>query len=150
MAKQVEESWFSKAAEKIVRERKDFRLILDELGVTLSRLESEDLFKSKPFQAILRTERNKYANEIASDPELCKKTAVGLMLLCAQNLMEEGNWDKAADVMQKIAKITGWQGADTNVNIFSDLTGKDIERLQREYAKHEARTGESGTLKTTN
>lgn len=120
-------------------------LVLDELEIDgLRPQEADEIYRSKAFQTVLRQERLRYVNEIASDPQLSKNTAIGMMLLGIQNLIAEGEWDKAIEGVKKLSQLTGWQGAETNVNVFADLKGKDFEDLKRQF---EQRTG-AGKAKT--
>jgi len=144
---QTELSWFRKAAEKVVREQKNFLLVLDELGIDGFRpAEADEVYRSKAFQTVLRQERLRYANELASDPQLSKNTAIGMMLLAIQKLFDEGEWDKALEGVQKLSKLTGWQGSE-NVTVFADLRGKDIEDLKRQI---ESRTSKGTSQKSLN
>jgi len=49
------------------------------------------------------------------------------MIILAEKLMHEGEHEKAGNLLEKICKIEGWTGVDTNVNIFAGLTMKDIQ-----------------------
>jgi len=130
---QTELIWFRKAAEKVVREQKNFLLVLDELKIDGMRpQEADEVFRSKAFQTVLRQERLRYANELASDPQLSKNTAIGMMLIAIQKLFEEGEWDKALEGVTKLSKLTGWQGAEASVNVFTELTGKDLDAIKAE------------------
>ena len=145
---QTELIWFRKAAEKVVREQKNFLLVLDELKIDGMRpQEADEVFRSKAFQTVLRQERLRYANELASDPQLSKNTAIGMMLIAIQKLFEEGEWDKALEGVTKLSKLTGWQGSDTQVAVFADLKGKDIEQLRKQI---ESGTGKGKTSESLN
>lgn len=105
-----------------------------EIGHPLDPDEAELVGRRREFQDILRVERNKYHAMVANDPSRTKSTVLGRLAVIADRLTAEGELDKAAVVLEKIAKIEGWAGADSNVNIFSGLTARDIaearDRLQ--------------------
>jgi hypothetical protein len=100
------------------------------LGQPIGKLEAANLFRSKGFQRLLRAERLRYYAEIGRDPEWSKRTAVGQLLSCVQGLMEEGAFDKAAEVILKAAKLEGWIGTDTTVTVFNQLSSKDFQELR--------------------
>lgn len=140
--------WFPKVAKLMIREMKSFATVVDELELpSLQPKEMLRIEKSEGFQAAMRNERHKYANEVANDPRLGKSTAIGMMMLAVERLMLEGEWDKALEGLQKLSKLAGWQGVDNQVNIFADLKGKEIEDLKREIGQ---RTGTRGTSETVN
>lgn len=128
----AEPEWFRKAAAKMVREGKNLLLVVDELGISgLTSKEIEDIHRSNTFQAVLRNERLRYATEVARDPALNKDAAIGMMLISIEKLMAEGESDKAVVALEKLAKLTGWIGSDSTVNVFADLKQKDYEELKR-------------------
>lgn len=130
---QPELIWFRKAAEKVAREGKSFLHVLDEMKIDGMRpQEADELYRSKSFQTVLRAERHRYANELANDPQFSKNTAIGMMMIAIQKLMEEGEWDKALEGITKLSKLTGWQGMDTQVAVFGDLKGKEFEQLRKD------------------
>jgi hypothetical protein len=137
----MEYIWFSRAAKLMIREGKTFGLAVEELEIPgMSPKEQERLLKSEGFQAVLRAERHKYANEIANDPKLGKSTAIGMMMLAIERLMHEGEWDKALEGLQKLSKLTGWAGPESQVTVFADLKGKEIEDLKRQIGNRTSGT----------
>lgn len=143
-----EPEWYRKAASKMVREGKSLLLVVDELGLEgLTSRDIEEIHRSNTFQAILRNERLRYASEMARDPQLSKDAAVGLMLQAIEKLFAEGEWDKALEGLNKLAKLAGWIGADQQVNVFADLKQKDYEELKKQI---ESRKGQQGTRETYN
>lgn len=132
----------------MIREMKSLATVVDELEIPgLGAKEMLRIERSEAFQAALRAERHKYANEVANDPKLGKSTAIGMMMLAVERLMLEGEWDKALEGLQKLSKLAGWQGVDNQVNIFADLKGKEIEDLKREIGQ---RTGTRSIRETLN
>jgi len=128
-----EPEWFRAVARKIVREGKNFLLAIDELGIPgLTSKEAEEIHRSNTFQTVLRNERLKFATEYARDPALSRDAAIGMMMIGIEKLMLEGEWDKAIDGLTKLSKLTGWLGADQNVNVFADLKQKDLEEMRKQ------------------
>jgi len=143
-----EPEWYRQAARKIVREGKNMLLAIDELRIDgLNAKDVDAIYRSSTFQAILRNERLRFASEYAKDPALSRDAAIGLMLQAIEKLMAESEWDKALEGLAKLAKLTGWIGADNNVTVFADLKQKDYEELKKQI---ELRKGQSGTSKTVN
>jgi hypothetical protein len=48
------------------------------------------------------------------------------MWVLADRLIAEGEFEKAAGVLDKLSKMEGWSGNEGNINIFSGLTARDI------------------------
>lgn len=145
---EAELPWYRKAAKKIIRENKNFLLVLDELEISgFTSQELKKLYETDGFQTVLRQERLKYANEIAADPQLSKNTAIGMMLLAIQKLFEDGEWDKALEGVKKLSQLAGWQGTDGNVTVFADLKGKEIDELRKQI---ESRVSEGTNRKIVN
>lgn len=118
----------------MVRSGLSFLQATVELGVAIDPEECETYSRRGEFKEILRAEQNKYHQMVANDPTLTKSVVVGQLYVLADKLQREGEHDKAAAVLEKLAKLAGWQGGDSNVNIFAGLTAKDIaearERIQ--------------------
>jgi len=103
-----------------------FLQAVTELEIPIDPDEAEATSKRKEFKAILRSEKNKYLQMVANDPTLTKSVVIGFLYTLAVKLENEGEHDKAAGVLEKLAKLAGWQGAESNVNVFAGLTAKDI------------------------
>lgn len=129
------ESWFSSAAEKVVREGKNLYRVLIELNLDagITQKEAESIYLGKEFQLELRLARNRYFTEMAKDANFGKDMAVGAMLVCIDRLMTEGKHDKALDGLQKLAKLKGWLESDVTVNVLGKLSDKDIEEAKRKF-----------------
>lgn len=126
-----EQSWYADAADRMVREGKSLPQVLSELMVSTTTEEAQAIFKTRKFQTLLWTARHKYHQELAQNPERTKQAALGQMVICIQGLMEKGEWDKAVEAILKLAKVEGWVGAETSVNVFQELKGEQFEELKR-------------------
>jgi hypothetical protein len=120
-----------RAAEIIVREGKNLAQVSLELELNMTSREALDIERSKAFQAILWDERHRYNTELAGNPQASKLSAQGMMLHAIQKLLEEGKWDKALDGVIKYARVAGWIGPDSNVNVFQGLNTKELEGLEK-------------------
>lgn len=98
-----------------------------DIGIALDPEEYDSIARRPEFKEILRAEANKYYSQVANDPSRTKSTAIGRMWVQADLLQLQGDYDKAAAVLEKLAKLEGWTGSDSNVNIFAGLTARDIE-----------------------
>lgn len=119
----------------MVRNNTSLKQAALDLGVSLDPDEAERIGRRKEFQEILRAESNKYFSAVANDPTRTKSSVLGRMWVQAERLEAEGEHEKAAVVLDKIAKIEGWTGADSNVNIFADLTGRDLAEAKERIKK---------------
>lgn len=124
-------AWFVAAAEEMVRNGLNLRMAAVEVGHELSPEEADRVSRSRDFQEIYRNERNKYHAAIGNDPSRTKSVMIGMMWAQAERLALEGEAEKAALVLEKIAKLEGWGGNDSNINIFAGLSAKDITEAKR-------------------
>lgn len=130
MPRTPELEWYAPVAELIAREGCTLAEAATKLRVPMTKEEAAVTFRSKTFQRLLRAERLRYYAEVGRDPEWSKKTAVGQLLHCIQELMTSGEFDKAAEVILKAAKIEGWLNPDTSITIGMGLSSKDIQDLR--------------------
>lgn len=130
-----EQSWFQRAAEKMVREEKNLYAVAQELELALTSRECDNLSRTKAFQRVLWDERTKYHKELANDPNRNKNSLIGNMLLAAERLMGEGKYDKAAEVLFKLARIEGYVGAESQVTVIGSLSQEDIDKAKVEVRK---------------
>lgn len=130
MPRKPEEPWFERVANRMVQEGKSFPQACSEENVFLNTSDADKQFKRASFQKCLRQSRHRYHNEIARDPERNKTTLIGQLQVCADKLMGEGSFDKAAEVLLKIAKIESWINPDNQVNVFGTLTQNDIDKAR--------------------
>lgn len=130
-----EQSWFARAAEKMVREEKTLYLVAQELELQLTTRECENIARTKAFQKVLWEARNVYHKELANDPSRNKNSLVGTMLMAANKLMEEGKYDKAAEVLFKLARIEGYVGAESQVTVIGSLSQAEIDKAKEEIKK---------------
>lgn len=125
-----EQPWHQPVAEMMAREGITLREAATRLRVPIGTEDAGNLFRSKQFQRILRAERNRYFLEVGQDVEWRRKTAIGMLLHCVKQLMEAGEFDKAAEVILKASRVEGWLGAETQVSVFNGLNQKDIDSLR--------------------
>lgn len=119
------------AIEAMVRQGISLRQASTQLQITLTTTDCETLQRRRSFQKLLQAARLRYHNEIGSDPGLTKTALIGKLLLLSDKLMDEGEWDKAGEVLFKVAKIRGDVGADSSVNVFGNLSAKDYADIRK-------------------
>ena len=129
-------AWFVQVAEEMVRNNSALKVAALDLGIELELADAERIGRRKDFQEILRVERNKFHAAVGNDPSRTKATLIGMMWLSAERLEREGEHDKAAQVLERIAKAEGWAGADTNINVIGQLTGKDLAEAKERILKN--------------
>ena len=128
------ESWFEKAADLMVRRGVGLREAAAEINVVLGVEEAAGIRRSKAFEAILWNVRNAYFLEVGSNPGLRRDGIVGKMWVCADKLLEDGEYDKAAEVLLKVAKIKNFVGPEQQTNIFGNLSQEDLNRIREKAA----------------
>jgi len=111
-----------------------------QVGLEWTEKECEKITRRPEFKRILREEKYKHASEVANTPGRNKSSAIGMMQVAIENLLSEGEWDKAVAAIEKLAKLEGWMGSDSNINIFAGLTAKEIEEQK---AKIQAEVSQS-------
>lgn len=133
MPERPTEHWFEKAADAIVREGKSLFQYTNEADLGLTSRECENTLRTKAFQEVLRTRRNIYYKEIAQDPSLSRAAVKGQLVLAINKMLEKEQFDKAANAIMQLAKLEGWTSDGTNVNVFNELTAKDITALRDKF-----------------
>ena len=102
------------------------------LGVPLTGQEAENTYRSKSFQRVLRSERNRFFIEIASDPDRTKQTAVGHLLFALEKLSEAGEYKEVAEGLLKLARIEGWTtGEKAEINVFGGLSTQELDNIRK-------------------
>ena len=129
--------WYPRAARIMIREGKPLYKVLIELDRPVKPSEAEAISRTGAFQEHLRIERNLLYRELANDPSRGRNTAVGMLIHAINMMLEAQQWDKATKGIMDLAKLEGWTN-DNTVNIFQDLTGKDLETLRKKFKDHQA------------
>lgn len=127
------EHWFDAAADAIVREQKTLFLFSNEKGLGLTQRECEAVLRTRAFQEVIRVRRNHYYKELANDPSLSRQAVKGQLVHAITKLIEKGQEDKAVTAIMSLAKFEGWTSDGTNVNVFNDLTQKDLIELRKKF-----------------
>lgn len=117
----------------MVREGKTMFQYSNEKDLGLTPKECENVLRTQHFMEILRVRRNVYYKELANDPSLSRSAVKGKLVFVLDRMIEAGQWDKAANCAMQLAKLEGWTSDGTNVNVFQDLTQKDIEKLRTKF-----------------
>jgi len=114
-----------------------------QLGQEVSYEQANKLLRRVSFQRLLWEARHRYFSTLGGDPEWKKESAIGKLLVLASKLEEDGQHDKAAEVIFKIAKMSGWVGPDSTVNVFGDLSDKDLKTIREQISKSPTKLGPS-------
>lgn len=125
------EPWFQRVAEKMVRESKTLLDCCVELGIPMTSKDAFNTERKKSFQQCIQGERNRYYAELANDPARTKNSLIGALLLVINRLMDEGKWRDASEALLKLAKIEGWVGEGTQINILKELTDSQLKAIER-------------------
>lgn len=133
MPEKPTEHWYEKACDAIVREGKTLFAFSNQEDLGLTNRECENILKTKGFQEVLRTRRNVYYKEIANDASLSRAAVKGQLVLAITKMLEKEQYDKAANAIMQLAKLEGWTSDGTNVNVFNELTAKDLADLRTKF-----------------
>lgn len=115
----------------MVRQNMSLRQAAMELDIPLTSDECDKILKRKAFQNVLWAERHTFNAELAAQPGRNKTSAIGLMVFLIQKLIDDGEYDKALDGVQKLAKLEGWDKS-AEINIIAGLTAKDLAEAKAE------------------
>ena len=129
--RKAEQAWYEKAAELMVRHGMSLRQAASEIGVPLTTEEAEAIGRRQGFQRVLWLARNRYYQEVASDPGRTKNAALGLLYVLAQKLIEGGEFDKAADVIFKMLRAEGHVGPEQQVSVIAGLSANELEAVRK-------------------
>ena len=97
--------------------------------------ECNQILRRATFQRVLWEARHRFFSELGSNPNYKKETAIGRLLSLAEKLEQEGRFADAAEVTFKVCKINGWTGPESTVNVFGDLSQKDIDNIRKKLSK---------------
>lgn len=128
--REQEEPYFDRLATHMVREDRDMFQAATDLELGLNGEDCKRLAKNKAFQRALRSARMQLFNELADDPKRGKNTLIGQAIFSIERLLDVGQYDKALAGILTLAKIEGFVGADSNVNVFAGLSTKDLQELK--------------------
>jgi hypothetical protein len=126
----LEETWYVEAAQLMARTGCSLKQACTELDVPISNEEATVLIRRASFTKLLWQERHRFFRDLGADPNFSKDTAIGKLLNLAQKLEEDGEFDKAGEVIFKIAKMTGWVGPESTVSVFGELSQRDLDAIR--------------------
>lgn len=129
------EDWCLEAVELMARSGCSLRQAAMEMGKAVTSEECDIILRRSSFNKLLWEARHRYFNDLASNPSFKKDTAIGKLLSLAQKLEDSEEFDKAAEVMFKVGKMAGWVGVEGQVNVFGELTQKDLDRIREDLTR---------------
>lgn len=141
-----EQTWLADAVDLMVRAGISLRQAAGELEIPITSADAENISRRKSFQKLLRTTKSKLYIELGSDPDISKTLLIGKLLLLSDRLMEEGEWDKCAEVLFKCAKVRGDVGADVATNVFTGLSAKDYSDIRKNLEEGKSATNQNGAV----
>lgn len=97
------------------------------LNLRLTKEELVRVSQREEFKVFLRAERNKLRRKVAQDPSQGKDALIGAMLLAIEGLIQECEWEKVVSACEKLAKVQGIIGVESNINVFAGMTATDIK-----------------------
>ena len=129
------EAWMLDAANLMAMTGCSLKQAATDLDLDVTSEECNNIIRREGFQKLLQEARHKHFHDLGSDPNYSKDSAVGKLIVLSQKLEEEGSFDKAAEVVLKIAKIQGWVGPESNVSVFGELTQRDLDAIREQVVK---------------
>jgi hypothetical protein len=135
----TEETWDAEAVELMARTGMSLKAACTELEVEITNEAAAILLRRASFNRLLWQARHRYFRDLGSDPNFSKDTAIGKMINLSQKLEDEGELDKSAEVLFKIAKMTGWVGPESTVSVFGELSQKDLDAIRIKVKQGEIR-----------
>ena len=133
------EDWHFEAAKMMAETGCSLKQAVAELDQNVTTEECALLVRRAFFQKLLWEARHRYFAQLGSDPNYTKDTAIGKLIALAQKLEEEGAHDKAAEVIFKIAKMTGWVGPESTVSVFGELSQRDLDAIRQQVTPKDAK-----------
>lgn len=97
--------------------------------------ECNAVLRRSTFQRVLWEARHRFFSELGTNPNYKKETAIGKLLALSEKLEVEGKFDAAAEVVFKIMKANGWTGPESTINVFGDLSQKDIDNIKKKISQ---------------
>ncbi len=129
------DDWLLEAASIMARTGCSLSSAVTELGRIESVENCNKILRRATFQRVLFEERHRWYSELGSSPNYKKETAIGKLLSLAEKLEVEGRFADAAEVTFKVMKAQGWTGPENTVNVFGDLSQKDIDSIRKKLSK---------------
>jgi hypothetical protein len=129
------EDWLIEAAQLMARTGCSLSSAVTEFGKIVSIDECNKILRRASFQQVLWEARHRFFSELGANPNYKKETAIGKLLSLAEKLEVEGKYDAAAEVTFKVMKAQGWTGPENTVNVFGDLSQKDIDNIKKKLSK---------------
>lgn len=119
----------------MVREGKGLFLVATEMELGVTKKQSDEILKDPEFQRTLRGEKLRFYRELASDPGRSKQSNIGTLLFLCDQLIAKEQFDKAANVLMSVMKAEGQLEDKTTVNVFADLSAKELEEIRVKAGK---------------
>jgi len=129
------EDWLIEAVNVMAQSGCTLREAAMQLGKAVTSEECDVILRRSSFNKLLWEARHRYFNELSSSPNWKKDTAIGKLMNLAQKLEDDGDHDKAAEVLFKAAKMAGWVGPESTVSVFGELSQRDLDAIRETVAK---------------
>lgn len=129
------EPFLNELADTMVEENVSCRDAAAMLNLPLTSEEIGNIERRKSFKQLLYDRRHQYWLQIGANPLASKEALVGQIKQLADKMAADGDYDKATEALFKLAKVAGWVGAETNVNVFGSLSAKEFAQLREKVEK---------------
>lgn len=129
------EDWLIEAAEYMAATGSTLQVAATVLSKQIPSTEIAAILRRKSFQELLAEARNRFFIKTATSPTWKKDTAIGMLMSDAERLRAEGSYDKASECVFKAAKMAGWVGVEGQVNVFGELSQKDLDKIREDLTR---------------
>lgn len=130
---QPPETWYAEAIDLMIHERIPLIMAVTRLGAVAPPLTVEEASaheRRKAFKDLFRAATNKFYLDAAADVKE-KDLLVGRMAANARTLENLGKHKDANDSLMAVAKIEGYVGGDTTININNETPAEIAEARKR-------------------
>ena len=115
------------------------------LGQAITSDECDVISRRKSFNRLLWETRHRYFNSLSNSPDFKKDTVIGKLIVLAQKLEDQGDYDKAGEALLKAAKVAGFVGPESTVSVFGELSQADLDAIRKKVEE-----GSSGKVTRPN
>jgi hypothetical protein len=129
------EDWQIEAAEYMARTGSTLQEAATAVGKQIPSSEIDNILRRKSFCQALAEAKNRFFIQLATSPTWKKDTAIGMLMADGEKLREQQSYDKAAECVFKAAKMAGWVGVEGQVNVFGELTQKDLDKIREDLTR---------------
>lgn len=132
------EPWYTDVIELMLLEHIPFGVAAAALNHPIDPKEELGHLRRKSFREAFAAAEAKHFSSKGNALLQTKSILAGKMLDDAERLRLLGKFKEATEATEKGAKLLGYLSDSTNVNIFSDISGSEIEKMKEQLRQRRA------------